>query len=82
MQASEAGGLGQKSHSNDRDKDKAQAFSGHKNAFDAVFFSGSNERDEYFVVATERRPDMRINGVFYLAVTYCTLFFRHGVTVR
>ena len=61
-------GHGKKSYSDVSLMDKPQAFSTHKNAFDAVFFSGSNDKGEYFVVATERKPNSRINAICYIRV--------------
>ena len=61
-------GRGKKSFDDVSLMDRPQKFSSHPNAFDAVFFSGANDKGEYFVVATERKPKSRINAICYIMV--------------
>jgi hypothetical protein len=50
-------------------KDSPQPFSGNPQGFDAVFFSGANNKTgEYLIIATERRPQNITYGIFYLLV--------------
>ena len=48
--------------------DRAQPFSEHEHAFDAVFFDGANDKGEHFVVSGERRKDGTMNSIVYLRV--------------
>jgi hypothetical protein len=63
-----AGGLGQKSYDNRADMDRPQPFSDDLLAFDAVFFSGANVKGQHFVIATQRKQNQKINGLFYIQV--------------
>lgn len=67
-------GRGKKSYADPRQMERAQVFSDDPKAFDAVFFSGSDQSGNYLVAAMERKKNKKCNSVLYLKLAGLGLF--------
>ncbi|TRY62049.1 hypothetical protein TCAL_16245 [Tigriopus californicus] len=67
-------GRGKKSYADPRQMERAQPFSDDAKAFDAVFFSGSDQDGNFLVAAMERKKNKKCNSVLYLRLAGKGLF--------